>query len=319
VDHRRFLQRTEEGIAPVVGGFAWLADRRVRLEGGGAEIPVGWWRVRVRGRVGEAVAPATAEEVTAALARLPRQRGHLVRGRQGLALVDGQADCSPIDLAPADEDPPLLAPACARRWPTGDLLLWDQLEWEGETEETARRALEDRTGLAAVKGVSAALRAAFALATVEAASRALAIPVQPAEVRRWVGEIADGGYARAEVALRALAAERALWTARPARRAGRPASPARPTDVEAEVEQALQAAGARLLGLRRQGGGTIEVRWMFRSQRLISLVAEQGLRVIDAGLCLSGEDDLVTLDSLPGVVRQAMDEDALVITRHDAD
>ena len=39
---------------------------------------------------------------------------------------------------------------------------------------------------------------------------------------------------------------------------------------------------------------------MFQGQRLISLVAEQGLRVIDSGLCLSGEDDLLTLDSLPG-------------------
>jgi hypothetical protein len=61
----------------------------------------------------------------------------------------------------------------------------------------------------------------------------------------------------------------------------------------------------------------VEVRWMFRGQRLSSLVAEQGLRVIDSGLCLSGEDDLLTLDSLPGVVRQAMDDDVLVITRHD--
>ena len=128
--------------------------------------------------------------------------------------MDGQAGCRPLDLAPAGDEPPLLAPLTARRWPIGDLLLWDQLEWEGEVEETARRALEDRAGLAAVKGVPASLRAAFAFSAVEAASRALDIAAQPGEVRRWVGEIADQGYARAEVALRALAGERPLWANR---------------------------------------------------------------------------------------------------------
>ena len=39
------------------------------------------------------------------------------------------------------------------------------------------------------------------------------------------------------------------------------------------------------------------------------------LRVIDSGVCLAGEDDLVTLDSLPGVIREAIDTDRLVITR----
>jgi hypothetical protein len=83
------------------------------------------------------------------------------------------------------------------------------------------------------------------------------------------------------------------------------------------VEETLRAADARYLSLRRLGGGTVEVRWQFRGQRLISVVTEQGLGVIDSGLCLSGEDALLTLDSLPGVVRQAMDDDVLVITRHD--
>ena len=320
MDYRRFLQQPEQRLAPVVGGHAWLTDRRVRVEGGAAGGD-GWWQVQVQGRTARPVTLATAEAIAEATARLPRERGHVLRIRQGLALVDGHAGCRPVDLTPAGDEPALLAPLTARRWPIGDLLLWDQLEWEGEVEELARRALEDRTGLAAVKGAPASLRAAFAYSAVEAASRALDIAGQPGEVKRWVGEIADQGHARAVVALRALAAERQLRANRQRTIQYRiqhrpwPAAPA--ADLETEVEETLRAADARYLSLRRMGGGTVEVRWMFRGQRLSSVVVEDGLSVIDSGLCLSGEDSLLTLDSLPGVVRQAMDDDVLVITRHD--
>lgn len=314
MDYRRFLGRSQEVAAPVVGHDVWLADRRVRLSG---EERTGWWRVQVRGRVAEAIAPAIPEEIAGAMAPLPRVRGHVLRAPGGVALIDGRADCQALDLAPADEDPPLLAPVCARRWPTGDLLLWEQLDWEGEGEEKVRRALEDRTGLAEVKAIPASLRAAFAFATVQVASQALSIPAQPAEVKRWIGEIADQGYPRAAAALRALAEERARYRApvfQP-----RPAPQVREVDPETRIDEALRGAGARLTSMRRLGGGTVEVRWLFQGQRFVSLVAEAGLQVIDAGVCLSGEDHLVTLESLPGVIREAIEEDALVITRHEWD
>jgi hypothetical protein len=282
----------------------------------GELVSNGWWSVRVRGRFAEPIAAATPEEAAAAMASLPRVRGHVLHAHGGVALVDSSAVCHPIDLAPAGELPPVLTSVTARRWPTGDLLLWDQLEWEGEVEEAARCALEDRVGLAAMKGVAAALRAAFGFATTQLASRALDIAAEPGEVRRWIGEIADQGYPRAEVALRALAQERAVRAPRAAP-VVRPAPRARPIDLEAEVEDALRAVGARFLNVRRVGGGVVEVRWMFQGQRLITLVTEPGLRVLDAGVCLSGSDDLVTLDSLPGVIREAIDTGALVITRHE--
>jgi len=276
--------------------------------------------VRVRGRVAERVAAANAEEVAAAMVSLPRLRGHAFRAPAGGAVADGGGGCASVDLAPADEDPPLLAPLSARRWPIGDLVLWEGQEWEGEAEERARRALEEGRGMGDVKGAPSSLRAAFAFATALAASRALGIAAEPVEMGRWLREIAEGGRPVAEAALRVLARERAEWQATAAAvvpRAGGTAGAAPPV-LELRIEEALRGAGAYLTGLRRLGGGLAEVRWTFLGHRFISVVAERGLGVADAGVCLAGADRLVTLDSLPGVIREAIDEESLVITRHEA-
>src|SRR5262245_57251768 len=147
MDYRRFLQASDEVVVPVLAGQAWLADRCVRVDPAGAEsgdrAGDGWWRVRARGRVADLLAPASTAETAAALARLPRVRGHALRAPGGIALVSAGAACQPVDLAPPAEEPPLFAPLTARRWPTGDLLLWEGLDWEGEAEEGARRALEE--------------------------------------------------------------------------------------------------------------------------------------------------------------------------------
>jgi hypothetical protein len=303
----------------VVGLYAWLDDRCVRI----AAAP-GWWHIRVRGRSAEPVRQAAAEEITAALAHLERVRGPVIRTGGGCSVVHGSAQAHAVDLAPIDEEPPLFAPLCARRWPIGDLVLWGELEWESEVEETARRALEDGHGLRDIKGVPASLRAAFAFATGQQAARALGIPAAPAELRRWVREIADGGRPAAEIALRALARERAEFAervARAERAATRPAAPAPSPevalDIEGAVEESLRGSGARLLATRKLAAELLEIRWMFMGERFISVVRERGLRVVDAGVCLAGSDGLVTLDALPGVIREAIEDEALVITRHD--
>jgi hypothetical protein len=321
VDYRRFLARREEVVAPVVDGRAWLRDRAVRC----AAEP-GWHRVAVAGRGVEVGAAATAEEIAAALARLPAVRGPVIALDGGWGVTLGGAGCERIDLAPPGEDPPGFAPVVARRWPIGELLLWEGLELEGEAEEEARRALEEGRGIDGARGVSAALRAAFVFATARRAGRELGIAAAPAEVRRWLGEIAAEGRPAAERALRALERERDEHAARQrmlaevrreaARIAARPPPPR--LDIEERVERAMRHAGARALGVRRSGEGLIEVRWTFHGQRFVSVVEEVGLRVVDSGVCLAGEDDLVTLESLPGVIFEAMNTELLVITRHDA-
>jgi hypothetical protein len=51
-------------------------------------------------------------------------------------------------------------------------------------------------------------------------------------------------------------------------------------------------------------------------ERFISVVDALSLHVYDSGVCLAGEDELVTLESLPSVIREAIETGALVITRH---
>jgi hypothetical protein len=88
-----------------------------------------------------------------------------------------------------------------------------------------------------------------------------------------------------------------------------------PAEVRGVV-QALSRAGAWLLDSRRLSGGQLEVTFDFMGERFQSLVEADTLRVVDAGLCLAGADALVTLDSLPAVIREAIEEGVLVITRH---
>jgi hypothetical protein len=306
-DFRRFLGKSEEIVAPVVDHHVWLRDRRL-------EFPLddGWYVVSVSGRKADLVDAANDDQISQALTKLPTLRGPLVDG-----LLVNEGKFHPIELKRSIEDPPLFAPLKARVWPAGELFLWDELEWEGEAEEAARIALEEDRGLGEVKGASASLRAAFAIAMARKVSRAIQIPFAAAELKRSLREIAEEGPAAAERALRALAVERAVYAARNPPRRVNPANhnPGH-RNIQERVEESLRGSGARFLGCRTMGNGQVEVRWQFHGTRFISLVEEAGLRVIDSGVCLAGSDDMVTLDALPGVIREAIDGDLLVITRH---
>ncbi len=50
-------------------------------------------------------------------------------------------------------------------------------------------------------------------------------------------------------------------------------------------------------------------------ERFITVVNEESLQVMDAGICLSGSDRMVTLESLPSVIREGYETDQLNITR----
>jgi len=93
-------------------------------------------------------------------------------------------------------------------------------------------------------------------------------------------------------------------------------------DFKAAAKVALAISGAEYLD-HREGVAPNEmiVQYKFRDRRLECVCDRNTLRIIDAGVCLDnhrGEkgDTYFTLESLPPVIGQAMDERRLVVWRH---
>ena len=233
-----------------------------------------------------------------------------------------------------EEEPPRFSPVTARRW-HGGALLFDGLEFESQSEGAVREALATGAPLHTLKSIPAPLRAAYAFALAEQAARRLAVPVAASEIRRHVGRIADGGAAQAESVIRDLIAEREqteremaelrarlaaaqlraeVQTAREQRTIERAH---RQETAEDRAEQALERAGATFESSRHVRQRQLEVIFSFMGERFISLVDEDTLQVLDSGICLGHPpaDDQLTLDSLPAVIKEAIDTDRLVILR----
>ncbi|HEX8819648.1 MAG TPA: hypothetical protein VF794_06995 [Archangium sp.] len=302
MDYRKFLGKVESEVLPYFGGASVdAASRRLRVSTPPAP---GWWRFDVQGRTATAREPA---EPTG-LDGLPLVRGHL----WGTRLVREGAVAEPVQLLP-EEEPPRFSPLRARRWHDGTLV-FEGVDFEGEAEGTVRLMLEEGRTLVEVKAVPASLRAAFGYAVLEGAARALGLRFSAPEVRGQVLAVAEGGHAAAEAWLRALATERAAHVRAQPR--VQPRALERQAQGAVWVERALEAAGARLLDTRRLGNGRLEVTFGFMGERFISIVEVGSLQVVDAGICLAGSDRQVTLESLPSVIREAIRNDVLVITRH---
>jgi len=93
-------------------------------------------------------------------------------------------------------------------------------------------------------------------------------------------------------------------------------------DFRAAAVAALKISGAEYLDHREgRHPNEVVVNYKFRNRRLQCVCARDTLRILDAGVCLDdhrGEkgDTYFTLESLPPVVGQAMDEHRLVVWRH---
>jgi hypothetical protein len=77
---------------------------------------------------------------------------------------------------------------------------------------------------------------------------------------------------------------------------------------------ALHVAGAVLRDSRWLSGDLLEVRYDYLDDRFVTVVDGETLRVVDAGICLAGHDDRLTLESLPGVIAEAVRTYRLEIT-----
>lgn len=317
MDYKAFLKPSEPLVLPYFGGARVdSADRRFAVQRREeTQLEPGWWRFAIEGR--RAVPKDHAEPVD--LGALPAVHGHWVDGW----VVSAGRELGRIALAPTDEPSPL-AKVTARRWYSGDLL-FDSLEFEDDAELTARLALEERRPLGAVKGVVPSLRAAFGYALGLAAAAQLKIEVSIRELTPIVVEIADGGMPVVaqlfdDLVQRRLQMEQALRE-REARAkltdAARSAtSVVRKGDGYAICDHALDAADARMLAFRRIASNTqFEVTYTVDGERIISTVAADTLQVLDPGVCLANAHSVLTLDAMPSVIREAVEDGVLVITR----
>lgn len=95
------------------------------------------------------------------------------------------------------------------------------------------------------------------------------------------------------------------------------------TDFEAGAREALRVSGAELLDVRQSHNRReMVVQYRFQQRRLECVVERDTFRVVDAGVCLTDHatgqkgDTFFTLESLPGVIAEAMRLGKLVVWRH---
>ena len=303
VDYRKFLGQKDRLVLPYFRGSRVEGDRGdFRITD---PLEPGFYLFEIRGRTAHRLERVEAPD----LSRLTRVRGHVF----DRWIVRDSAITEPLHFLPEDE---ILrfSPLTARRWYSGDLI-FESVDFEDDAEEIARRRYADGDSLAGATGVPATLRAAFGYAVVARESRRLAIPFLPIEVRSRILETAQEGNEHAAAHLIGL--RRLREAHRRYRGPRRPMVEPRIDVDEARVTAALSDAGARLCDLRRLEGDLLEVTYDFLGARLTTLVRLDSLRVVDAGICLEGADSELTLASLPGVVREAMDTNQLVVTWHE--
>ena len=322
MDYRAFLKPSDPVVLPYFGGTRVDAkDRRYRVEPSG-DLASGWWRFRIDGRRAVPIEPASPVELGA----LPVMRGHWALGY----VVANAGVLGRIALSP-DDEPQALAKVTARRWYSGEWI-FEAMDFEDDAELSARLALEEMRPLGALRGVAPSLRAAFAYSFGMAVAAELDVATSLRELSSRIVTIADGGRAAVQGLFDELVAERrrevervaarlaALETERRLEKLAGAAHNAkhlqRARDPRARCEQALEGANARLVSVRHAERHTrLEVTYTVDGERIISLVAADTLQVLDAGVCLSGSDRVLTLDAMPSVIREAIEVDHLNITR----
>jgi len=350
MDYRRFLKDAEVlELAWLGGGVVDAPGRRLRLTAR-PERP-GWYRFSVKGRTATPKEPCDAPE----LSSLPKVRGWTLGDRLVREGAEAELlNLLPAEEPPRFS--PVVARRWHSGELLFDSLEFEtEAEGAVREALAAGQSLKEVKGVpaplraafgyAALEAASRNLRIPFApgevrpqvarvadggLAAADAVLRELEAERELtrrelAELERRRGEL----LARQELeAARAYARDRArlhddeLEAARQAAhqpRAGRRGGAHRQAGNPAErAEAMLEDAGAVLETTRRLGADQLEVVFRFMNHRFITIVDAHTMQVVDSGICLGHppRDDLVTLDSLPSVIKEAIDTGRLVMLRH---
>ena len=308
---RDLLDTRDEGVVtPWVGGRQLHREARTwRIEGKLPPEP-GWYRFTLSGRRASVVEPASAEPELLGHRRV----GYLVGDR---LLADGVRVASSAEDIVRQSERVFLIPRgvnrftrmwCGRTHFGGALIFGEEEMPLGPEDEVLEAFLAERDGLDEIPNVSPALDAAFRMEVYqkhEAARRRAELEQrrreeearrEQEEQQRAVVEHLGDGHLR-----RALAAY----------------------DFEEAARAALAIGGAIYLDHRPSiNQGEMVVTFRMLDRRFECSCDAWTLQIIDSGICLidhrTGErgDTYFTLESLPGVIRQADLEERLVVFRH---
>lgn len=306
---RDLLQADDEtAVSPWVGGRSLRSDSRVFKIIGKLPREHGWYSFNLNGRtatVGESVDPDPLTDLVV---------GYLVGNR---LVVDGaRVDPDPQKIAAQTEQVHLIEDgldrfvrvAAGRPFEDGPLVYSHQEMPLGPEDAVMGAFLDEADTVDNIPDVAPALDAVF---------------------RMEVWRRAEAEKQRQE--LERLRLEEEARLAREQRRrelveklgdgAGRREMAA--VDFDQAARAALAVGGATFLDARKaRGRNEMVVKFRFQGRRFECTCEATSLRIIDAGICLqdhgTGEkgDTYFTLESFPAVIRQALDEDKLVIWRH---
>lgn len=182
---------------------------------------------------------------------------------------------------PTDVDLQKFVPISVVEWFDCHLLFRGE-EFESEVEEQVRRAFEEERSIESVRHVTPALAHTFLL---ECAERELG-----RERERRARELAV-------LEKQAAALARSQET------------------FEGRIAVALSHTGAELISWRRTARHEATIRYRLGGQRFECVINSESLQIIDAGICLSGADQELSLGSLPSAVREAVESGRLHIMR----
>lgn len=314
---QNLLSQTEEQVLPWVGGASVCSDHRSWTLKGRRPQEYGWFTFEVDGsRVARLKGEGTPPDFQG-----KTYKGYLVGDRfvaDTAAVVPDPArlieQTEMLYCAPEAE---LFTRVSAFR--TLDRkLVYLRTEWPSGPEPEVIAAYQDRKAeVHSIPGVTPALDLAFRWTSHQrllAEERAREAARLREEERKRI---------EAEAAKIAEAERRAAYLAEALKNAGTGAGRRvlAQHDFEAAARGALALTGAELLAVRQNGRRQeMIVQYRFRNRRL-ECVCDYALRIVDAGVCLDDHrgtkgDTFFTLESLPAVIKEAMDLGRLVVWRH---
>jgi hypothetical protein len=307
---RDLLETGEERVTlPWLGGRTLHSFARTwRIEG---RLPRehGWYDFSIQGRIASDPKSCDSQPTI----KVQQVIGYLVGDH--VVPDDAHVDPDPQNITRCSERVHLLEPGLDRfarvragRIADGCPLIYIDQEFPLGPEDAVLEAyLDEKLTVTDIKEVTPALDAAFRMESWQR---------QQAEIRRQELD----RLRREEEARKAVEERRAQIRESLGDGAGR--REMAKVDFREAARAALAVGGARYLDHREHNRpGEWAVKYRLSGQRF-ECICDENLHIVDSGICLTDErtgekgDTYFTLESLPSVVQQAMDEDVLVVYRH---